>query len=361
MQEAYLRSLLLDIRATFLWLQYADYALLNDKKNKQKQSKKTLESKAPHKIKLESIYIGGGTPNLLSVQHYERIFSEILRHTSLPSEITIEANPNSLQRSWCDRVAQLGVNRISLGVQSFCEKKLAFLEREHKNHEVYRALDSARTFAHKSIDMIYGTPFDNEATLLNDIQQAATLDIDHLSAYMLTLEEGSRFMQKYQNISTPLDVEKQCHLVRDILLDSGFSHYEVANFARPYKSLHNLAYWQNKEYLGCGSGAVGRIGTVRYMGTRDLKSYIATPLKKEQEYLTRENLALETLFLGLRSTAGVALQEVQDFLNQEHLTLALQEGKCALRNGRLYNCDFFVADSLALWLYDEKYDFLDDL
>ena len=309
------------------------------------------------KPKLDSIYIGGGTPSLLPSSAYTLIFEQIARFCDMQSvqEITIEANPNSLQAQWCRDLASLGVNRISFGVQSFDPRKLVFLEREHSGRDIYHALEIAQVFPHTSIDMMYGTPFDDEATLRADIQKACALDIDHLSAYSLMIEQGARFAHKHKSLAAPSpaqkdSLEKQAHIVREVALGQGFCHYEVSNFARPYKCLHNRAYWAGEEYLGCGVGAVGRVGQVRYERLKDLRAYIANPLASRCERLSLSDLAFEAVFLGLRSEVGVDIAAVSAYINGDRLAILLKEKMCVLRDGRLVASDVFVADEIALWL-----------
>ncbi len=292
---------------------------------------------------LESIYIGGGTPNTLDSSVYIRIFETIFRHSALPQEITIEANPNLLTRQWCDALVDLGANRISIGVQSFRDDKLAFLERNHTYKDIALALQCAKNFQHISIDLIYDTPLDSIQSLKQEIAQAAALPINHISAYSLTLEKGSSLYKQYHN---KLDSSHYGDIIKQELASYGFNQYEVSNYERGHKSLHNLAYWQAKQYLGCGAAAVGRIGDIRYYGANNIERYITNPLQKTQESLTKENLEFEKLFLGLRSEVGVTLQN----LDSSKVQILLEEKKCSIQNGMLKALDFFLADEIALWL-----------
>ena len=195
------------------YLGYVTAALRDDsRKSAQKptpSSDSSPKAESP-KPKLDSIYIGGGTPSLLPSSAYTLIFAQIARFCDMQSvqEITIEANPNSLQAQWCRDLASLGVNRISFGVQSFDPRKLVFLEREHSGRDIYHALEAAQVFPHRSIDMMYGTPFDDEATLRADMQKACALDIDHLSAYSLMIEDGARFAHKHKSLAAPSPEQK---------------------------------------------------------------------------------------------------------------------------------------------------------
>ena len=365
LHEAYLQSLIIDIRATLEAYRAGEFLEFLDSGGESSTTKHIPESTTPKsknptaldQANLRSIYIGGGTPSLLPSHAYERIFAEIDRHCALSkiTEITIEANPNHLNAQWCRDLASLGASRISFGVQSFDPRKLVFLEREHSGRDIYHALEAAQVFPHRSIDMMYGTPFDDEATLRADMQKACALDIDHLSAYSLMIEQGARFAHKHKSLAAPSpaqkdSLERQAHIVREVALAQGFCHYEVSNFARPYKCLHNRAYWAGEEYLGCGVGAVGRVGQVRYERQKDLRAYIANPLARRCERLSLSDLAFEAVFLGLRSEVGVDIAAVSAYINPNRLSILLEEKMCIVQGGRLIASDIFLADEITLWL-----------
>lgn len=358
-QQAYIQCLLRDLSYTLsaYRAKKLESILINPALE---SSLAELDSSDFAPMELESIYIGGGTPSLLPSSAYALIFEQIARFCDMQSiqEITIEANPNTLQAQWCRDLSRLGVGRISLGVQSFDPRKLAFLERDHSGRDIYHALEIAQVFPHRSIDMMYGTPFDDEATLRADMQKACALDIDHLSAYSLMIEPGARFAHKHKSLATPSlaqkdSLEKQAHIVREVALAQGFYHYEVSNFARPYKCLHNRKYWAGAEYLGCGVGAVGRVGQVRYERQKDLRAYIANPLTSRCEILAPSDLAFEAVFLGLRGEVGVDIAAVSASINPNRLSILLEEKMCVLRDGRLVARDIFLADEIALWLMRE--------
>ncbi|MBR2494677.1 radical SAM family heme chaperone HemW [Helicobacter sp.] len=365
-KQAYVQALLLDIASTLDGYYHGrlESSLLDSRGIEQKssiQDSGVLESKSLRSsanfVQLDSIYIGGGTPSLLPSSAYALIFEQIARFCDMQSvqEITIEANPNSLQSQWCKDLASLGVTRISLGVQSFDKNKLAFLERDHSGQDIYQALEAAQVFPHRSIDMMYGTPFDDETTLYNDIQKACALAVDHLSAYSLMIEQGARFAYKYQSLATSTreqgdDLAMQAKLVRTITSECGFSQYEISNFARPYKCLHNRKYWAGEEYLGCGVGAVGRVGKVRYKGAKDLRAYIQNPLAKECENLSSGDLAFEAVFLGLRSDSGVLLPFIHPHINANRLAILLEEKICTVKDNYLLANDILLADEITLWL-----------
>ncbi|RDU68946.1 coproporphyrinogen III oxidase family protein [Helicobacter cholecystus] len=295
---------------------------------------------------LESIYIGGGTPNTLSSQDYEQIFKKIAQHANFSKtcEITLECNPNLLHQQWCRDLKSMGASRLSIGVQSFFDQKLEFLQREHQGKDIVHSLDLAHSagFENLSIDLIYGTPLDTKETLQEEIALASLLPINHLSAYSLSIDKGSRFYTSPPS----LPLEDMGDLICVELEKKGFIQYEVSNFARNYRCLHNLAYWRASEYIGCGAGAVGFINGVRYTKTRHIPSYIKDPFHKIQEVLSQKEQFLEKLFLGLRSEIGVEVELLQ---SQKVFNL-LSEDKALIENGFLKVKDFFLADEIAIYL-----------
>ncbi|WP_104749595.1 radical SAM family heme chaperone HemW [Helicobacter cynogastricus] len=292
-----------------------------------------------------SIFIGGGTPNILQVKHYDRIFNTITRHAYLAPEIeiTLEANPDLVSLEWCHVLKNLGMTRLSIGVQSFFGSKLHFLQRDHIPKNVYKALDYAQKSAieHLSIDLIYNTPLDTPQSIEKEVSLASTLPIDHLSAYSLTLEDNTKLAKVASKNLPELDV-----FMRASLEAQGFEHYEVSNYARNYRVKHNLHYWNALEYIGCGAGAVGRVGQTRYYKFKDVKSYIANPLHARTENLTQQDLHFEAVFLGLRCALGVPV----NLLMPKKIKTLIDEDICYQRGDCLLAKNFFLADEIALWL-----------
>lgn len=334
LKDTYVESLLFDIKDTLTQWIDRDFGCDTHKQDT-----------------LESIYIGGGTPNELDSSVYGRIFELIFSITpfSKVREITIEANPNLLDSNWCEDLCSFGVSRISIGVQSFFDDKLAFLERMHRYNDIFIALESVKNFKNVSIDLIYDTPLDSISRIKQEIYNISLLPINHISAYSLMLEKGSNLYDKCKNIPKK---ESLCNVVAENLARIGFSQYEVSSYHKGYKSLHNLSYWQGKEYLGCGAGAFGRIGYVRYHKEKAIEFYIKNPTFIHKENLDSRDLDFEELFLGLRCEIGIPLNK----LNQEKVRILLDEKKCILQDyqGKLHirACNLFLADEIALWLWD---------
>ncbi len=297
--------------------------------------------------KFQSIYIGGGTPSTLSIKNIEKLFSKLSKYITPETEITIEANPNSANRDWLSAIYQLGINRISLGVQSFNDKKLKFLGRNHSKNQAIRAVENSYSVGFKNIniDLIYNTSIDNLELIQTDIDTLFSLPISHTSLYSLTIEEETPFanMKRVQRE----DIELTKYIIQRV--DSKFPQYEISNFGTPSK--HNLGYWQGKNYIGIGSGAVGFLKNQRFYPNRDVEKYIANPLDIEIERLTESDLKLEKLFLGFRSMVGVA-KEILNRCEIEKADILVEHGKLRFENGSYFNSDYLIADEVALFVSD---------
>ncbi|PAF42217.1 radical SAM family heme chaperone HemW [Helicobacter sp. 11S03491-1] len=296
---------------------------------------------------IDSIFFGGGTPNTIDSKSYKKIFESIHHYSNLSKkcEITIEANPDLITQQWCRDMLDLGINRISLGVQSFFEDKLLFLQRHHNYKDIFQSIDLIYKsgFKNISIDLIYDTPQDNQKRIHEEVKNASKLPINHISAYSLSIENGSKLSKIYDNNPQTYSFFEE---ISQALKIYGFNPYEVSNYSRGYKVQHNLAYWRSEEYIGCGAGAVGRIGKNRIYSHSNIKQYIQTPLEKKLEPLTEENLRVENIFLGLRCELGVKT----DLLDEKKVEILIKENKCHLKKNRLIANNYFLADEIALWL-----------
>jgi oxygen-independent coproporphyrinogen-3 oxidase len=296
---------------------------------------------------IETLFIGGGTPSTVAPEQYASLFERLRPYLKEGAEITSEANPNSATEQWLAGMRALGVNRISFGVQSFDDAKLRRLGRAHRGDEAAGALIRAEAagFEHLSLDLIYGVAGDTPGLLKKDLDRAFSLPIDHLSAYALTIEEGTPFS------STPEMAEEKLDLTRQLFAQieaRGFEQYEISNFGN-YRSRHNLGYWHHKEYIGLGSGAVGFHKQTRFYPTHDVRAYIHDPLDISSETLSHASLKTEKLFLGLRSAAGID----KAILTPEELSraeLLVSEKKLDFNGGRFYNSDFLLSDELVLFI-----------
>ena len=299
------------------------------------------------KESIESIFIGGGTPSTVSPLLYKNIFNRLQPYLKKEIEITSEANPNSATKEWLQGMKKLGVNRISFGVQSFDNDKLKLLNRAHTPQNAIDAIQNAHNLGFKnlSLDLIYATFGDTQKLLENDILTALNLPINHISAYALTIEEGTPFESKPQMSSEQLSLTTW---IFKTLESKGFSQYEISNFGK-YHSTHNLGYWQYKDYIGLGSGAVGKLGLDRFYPTPIVESYIENPLDIKVENLNEEDKKIEQIFLGFRSIVGVS-QSILNTQEFQRANILVQESKLEFKDGTFYNLDYLLADEITLFI-----------
>jgi len=296
---------------------------------------------------IETLFIGGGTPSTIEPNLYEALFKILNPYLSNSAELTSEANPNSSTKEWLRGMYKLGINRISFGVQSFNDEKLKLLGRAHKSEDAIDAIKSAHKIGFKniSLDIIYATQGDSKALLENDLDQAFSLPINHLSAYALTIEEKTVFTKQPQMAYETIELTKW---FLNSIKERGFNQYEISNFGS-YQSLHNLGYWKQKNYIGLGSGAVGFLENERFYSSNSLEEYIDNPTNIETEKLTKAELHSEHIFLGLRSSVGVEFSVLND-AEKSRTEILLKEKKLLLKNGRLYNPNYLLSDELALFI-----------
>jgi len=296
---------------------------------------------------IESLFIGGGTPSTVSPKLYEKLFSMLNPYLAENIEVTSEANPNSATLEWLEGMFTLGVNRISFGVQSFNKEKLRLLNRAHNASQAEEAILNAQKIGYKnlSLDLIYATLGDTKELLENDLLRAFSLPINHLSAYALTIEEGTPFESKPHMSKERLTLTSW--LFKKIK-KFGFTQYEISNFGS-YRSRHNMGYWEYKDYIGLGSGAVGKLGLERYYPTSSVEAYIENPLDIRVEKLTQEDKKMEQIFLGLRSCVGVS-KNILDKNELQKATLLVDEKKLIFQNDTFYNNDYLLADEIALFI-----------
>jgi len=306
-----------------------------------------LERFSATKGSIETLFIGGGTPSTVAPQLYAPLFELITPYLKKNAEITAEANPNSATADWLAGMRDLGVNRVSFGVQSFNAEKLRSLNRAHSPKQAKKAIQTAHSlgFSHLSLDLIYNYRGDTQALLYNDIAQAFFLPIDHISVYELTLESGTVFSQTPE---VRQEDEALAFFVSEEIQRRGFTHYEISNFGT-YQSWHNKGYWELKNYIGVGAGAVGFLEDTRYYPQTDIGSYITTPLRVTEEHLNAEAIQTERLFLGLRSVIGIEKSLLSDEILQRAYFL-VNEGKLTMDDMRFYNADLFLADEIVLYL-----------
>lgn len=292
--------------------------------------------------KVSTIFIGGGTPSIMSPQSLNFLTQALYQYFNIEDdcEFTIEANPGTLTDAFLEAAVHGHINRISLGLQSACDKELKYLGRIHTFKQFEESFLKARTAGIQNInvDLMSGLPGQTLKDWIYSLEQVTRLEPEHISAYSLIIEEGTPFYQMYgedrQNCSDmsaqviPLpdeDTERQMYIqTEQILGQAGYSRYEISNYARPGRACrHNIGYWQRENYLGLGLGAASMIDNVRFANTQSMEDYMslleAPDLTPDSLDRIRENICTldhkaqmeEFMFLGLRMTTGVLNEDFQ--------------------------------------------------
>jgi oxygen-independent coproporphyrinogen-3 oxidase len=274
-----------------------------------------INSYRKHFDTIETIYIGGGTPGMLK-PHQLTYLLESLVHIH-PVEYTIEVNPESYTHEKGMIFKKYGINRVSIGVQSFNKNLLAYMNRKHTNDEVFEVVRSLKELEipYLSVDLIYAVPNQTVEDLKRDLNFIKQLDITHVSCYSLILEEKTFFYHQYLRgkfHKVEEDVEAQMFQITiDELTNQGFEQYEISNFAKHgHYSKHNLIYWSLDEYIGVGLGAHGFVNNVRTYNHRALSKYLKEPLERIEEQ-TQEMLLQDDLIFGLRKTKGINIETIE--------------------------------------------------
>jgi oxygen-independent coproporphyrinogen-3 oxidase len=276
---------------------------------------------------VQTIYFGGGTPSLLTREELEAILNGIYTHFQVAEmpEITLEANPDDLSTAKFRALRESGVNRLSIGIQSFDDTVLQFLNRAHDAASSYRCVEEARNngFDNISIDLIYSIPGQDDATWLKNIQKALALHPEHISSYSLTIEEKTAFGRwaaqgKLKGVEDEISAG-QLELLVESLEQAGYEQYEVSNFARPgFISRHNSSYWREQKYLGVGPSAHSFNGISRQYNIPQnhtyLQSLAAGKLPSTVEMLSREDKINDYLLTRLRTSWGADLKKLKEEL-----------------------------------------------
>lgn len=274
---------------------------------------------------LQSIFIGGGTPTALSVEQLQPLFDYLHQFINFDQivEFSIEANPENLTLEKIQYLISQGVSRFSLGVQTFHETLLKRIGRKHQASEVIQAIRNLKQCGIQNInlDLIYAIPGQTIDQLKSDLDQAIALEVEHISAYSLIVEEHTQLYLAYMRDQIKLtdnEIEAQMYeVVMDKLTQNGFKHYEISNYAKSRPSLHNQWYWKNESYIGTGLGAHGYVLGHRYQNTRSINTYIELLQKKEKPVIeshlvTKQEQIEEEMFLGLRLLEGLNIDRVNE-------------------------------------------------
>ena len=293
---------------------------------------------------ISTIYLGGGTPSQLTTDQLRQILHRayIYNKVEKDAEVTIEVNPDDVTERFANDLTLLPVNRISMGVQTFDDKRLRFLHRRHTAEQVTTAVDRLRAAGIKniSIDLMYGFPGETIADCEADITKALSLQVEHISTYCLMIEEDTQLQQMLQqgNITeTEEELERQMYeTIINRLEDGGYEQYELSNFARPgFHSRHNSSYWDGTPYIGIGAAAHSYDIESRSWNIADIKQYIQGMANSqriyEEERLDSDTRYNDAITVALRTSRGLDLQA----LSPKHRTYCLENAQRYLDDGLL--------------------------
>ncbi len=269
---------------------------------------------------LATVYLGGGTPSQLSPTQLQQLFDAIARHYDVndDAEITIECNPDDVTEAFAELLQSLPVNRVSMGAQTFDDDRLQFIHRRHTSEQVTTAIQRLREkgIHNISVDLMYGFPEETLEEWEHDIQQALALNVEHISAYALTYEEGTPLYRLLEEGKVKEIDEERSLAMYDRLIDrlqeAGYEHYEISNFARKgWRSRHNSSYWQLVPYIGIGAAAHSYDGRQRQWNIADINSYInhiqQGIVPAEGELLDKDSRYNDHVMLALRTCEGLDL------------------------------------------------------
>ena len=318
---------------------------------------------------VETIYFGGGTPSQLDASDFKKIFDALDEngYKLNTSEVTLEANPDDISEEYLKSIRDLPFNRISLGIQSFDDSELKFLNRRHNAETAINAVKLCQDagFNNISIDLIYGVRCPSVLDIWAEtLQQALELNVQHISAYSLTYEEGTELsqmveMRKIKPIDDDVSVSMLNRLI-DKLTHNGFEHYEISNFAKPgYRSKHNSSYWNGTHYLGLGASAHSYDGKIRQWNVFSLKNYIESiqndEIPAEVEFVTPQSAHNDYIITRLRTSDGINLDELASLFGDNAKTRCLKLAEPYINNNKLilenntliitYN-GIFISDSI---------------
>ena len=279
-------------------------------------------------MEIDTVFLGGGTPTALDRTLLSRLMEGVFCYFDVDknAEITTEANPCTITREYANALKSMGINRVSMGAQTFDDDLLGVLGRKHNAQQVFDGLDILQRAGidNLGLDIMYGLPGQTLEGLKRDILTAAGQNIRHLSCYALKIEEGTPFYTHGVQEADQDLLADMYNYITGVLPNRGFAQYELSNFAKEgYACRHNLKYWQCAEYAGIGADAAGYLDGVRYTNTPDIQTYIKTaqtPVFTEEITLSKQDIEQEKVMLGLRLMQGVKVGDI----------LALSRGKMAL-------------------------------
>ncbi|MDD2564523.1 MAG: radical SAM family heme chaperone HemW [Salinivirgaceae bacterium] len=317
---------------------------------------------------VDSIYFGGGTPSVLSIENIESILKTITEHYKLSKnvEITLEANPDDLNTRSLKLLARTPINRLSIGIQSMDNYFLKLMNRRHSAEQAIQAVEQARRFGFDniSVDLIYGIPGLTERELRSSLQKIAALEIQHLSAYHITYEKDTVFdLLRQKGLLNPISDDEsyyQYKLISDWATQNNFIHYEISNFGKLGRfSKHNSSYWRQQPYLGVGASAHSYNINKRRWNIDNINEYLNYKIKNgeiyKEESLTKVDRFNELLLTSLRTSWGIDIKQVEHEYGSDYAQLLLStaeryeaQGYLTIQNNNaiLTEKGFFISDKI---------------
>ncbi|KFC20109.1 coproporphyrinogen III oxidase [Chryseobacterium sp. FH1] len=323
---------------------------------------------------IKSLYFGGGTPSVLNVDEIKSLIDEFQKYFSFDEniEITLESNPDDLNKNFLKELSQTEINRLSIGTQSFFDEDLKLMNRAHNASEAESSIKRAQDcgLENISIDLIYGSPTSNLEIWKDNLNKTIELQVPHVSSYALTVEPKTALEKWIENgkVSSPEESEQnqEFYYMSDFLKDSGFDHYEISNFGKPgFHSKHNSAYWKSEPYLGIGPSAHSYNGNLERSwnianNLLYIKNINQNIIPKETEILSEKDRFNEMMMIGLRTIWGVDLNkinqnfssEIIDYLHKE-INPKLESGILKIEDNHLLIPEkhWFLADGIASDLF----------
>ena len=324
----------------------------------------------PEEQPIKTIYLGGGTPSQLTKGQFEQLFAYIYKvYGQAAEEITVEMNPDDIQPGNIAALAALGVNRISMGAQTFSEERLKFLRRRHRAGDIVRAVQTVNSqgIGNVSIDLMFGFPGQKLTEWQSDLERVLEIRPQHISAYGLMYEEGTTLMHMLEQGKVQPADEELCNAMYDRLMDmleaAGYEHYEISNFALPgYRARHNSCYWDDTPYTGIGAAAHSYDGRSRQWNVADLETYIRGT-ERGENVIEREEIDEQTHYndiitTALRTIEGIDTEKLDHTQRQHLLTCARQHigsGNLMMEGSRirltrkgLYISDMVMSDLMMI-------------
>lgn len=319
-------------------------------------------------VTADTVYFGGGTPTLLDAGMLERILGALSDRfrISCDTEITAECNPKTVDREKLSQLRRVGINRLSIGMQSAIDSELKLMGRTHRACDIKKVVEDARCadFNNISVDLMYGIPGQTYESFDISLDTAIALDVEHISSYALKLEENTPFYRMREKLSFP-DDDAVCDMYEhmcNVLHDKGYNRYEISNFSRSgYESRHNLKYWQYSDYFGFGAAAHSFVHGERIENTSDIDAYIrGDAIIRSREIIDRNEQMNEYVMLAMRLEHGVDMGEFScvfgcDFMEKFGASFAkyspefltLEGGRCAFTQKGFFVCNYILSDILS--------------